>query len=179
MQLGMAILVNDDLHNVMRRAQLLVAQRCGRNPALKQTPHITIKQPFHAKALPPIERYFDSLIGHLSAVRVRVGGLAFFEEDAVAYLEVAADPQLETLRRTVLRDLSEQYGVKPRDIEDDRYRFHATLAYGLSAEEFAGATEALSGVSVDQEFAVEAVGLFYYTGEEWIVYKRVAVPGAR
>ncbi len=178
MQLGIAILVNDDVHNALRRLQLLVAERCGRNPALKQTPHVTIKQPFHVRELAPVEEYFDTLVNSLDAFPVRIRGLGFFEDDSVAYLQVVPDARLEDLRLRVLRDLTERFGVKPRDVEDERYRFHATVAYGLSPDEFLRAREALTDVDIDRELTIETIGLFYYTGEEWIVYKRSAVPGA-
>ena len=172
MQLGLAILVTDDVHNAMRRLQLTVAEHCGRNPALKQTPHITIKQPFHAKALGPVEEYFDTLVSTLERFPVRLRGIGFFEEDAVAYVGLEPDPRLERLRLRVLQGLSDRFGVRPREIEDERYRFHATLAYGLPGEQFPRVRAALAGAHVDFQFMLDTMGLFYYTGEEWIVYKR-------
>lgn len=172
MQLGFAILANDELHNVMRRLQLEIAERWGPNPALKQTPHITLKQPFHATTLPPIEEYFDSLVRLTALITIRTGGIGTFEDDKVIFLGVQPHPGLEAIRYRVLRDLRERFGVKPRDIEDERYRFHATLAWGLPGEQFAEAWAALRGRRVEVEFGLETLGLFYYTGQDWIPYKR-------
>lgn len=176
MQLGIAIIVGDAAHNAMRRLQLVIARACGGNPALHQIPHVTVKQPFHAKALEPVERYFDSLVGSFAPFEVQLGGIGLFETDGVVFLEVAPSAQLEALRQRVLRDLSERLGVVPRDIEDERYRFHASLAYNLSEEQLARAREAVRGVDLTLRLAVDALGLFYYTGELWILYKRSRLP---
>lgn len=172
MQLGFAIVANDDLHNLMRRLQLEIAERWGPNPALKQTPHITIKQPFHAKALPPIEDYFDALVRTTAPITLRLAGIGAFEDDKVIFLAVDPHPGLEAMRQRVLRDLRERFGVKPRDIEDERYRFHASLTWGLSADHFDQAWAALRDRRIELEFRLETLGLFYYTGEDWIPYKR-------
>ena len=172
MQLGFAILVPDDIHNAMRRWQLAVADLCGGNAALKVHPHITLKQPFHARALGPIEDYFDRLVEQADPVEIHVDGVGRFEGDEVVFLVVAPEPRLEALRLRVLDDLRERFGIKPRDIEDERYRFHATLAYGLPEGTFERAWDALRGMEVNVTFRLESVGLFYYTGQEWVLYKR-------
>ncbi len=178
MQLGFAIILDDATHNLVRRLQLRVARELGiKNPALKQVPHVTLKQPFHAKALEPIEAYFDELLTSIQPFPVQLQGLGWFDEDRVVFLDVAPDPRLETLRRRVLADLGERFRVKPREIEDDRYHFHLTLAYGLAPEDFER-TRALVAAEEppSRRFTCDTLGLFYYTGEEWVVYKRSRVP---
>ena len=175
MQLGFAILLPDEVHNAIRRWQLEIAEACGGNPALKQYPHITLKQPFHARELPPVEAYFDELVGTMGRLQIDVDGLGRFEGDEVIFLDVRAPRELEQLRRNVLRDLAARFRVKPREIEDDRYRFHATLAYGLPPETFERAWSLVRDAEARFSFAVEALGLFYYTGEEWILYKRAGL----
>lgn len=173
MQLGFAILLPDDVHNFVRRLQLQIAQVCGGNPALKLYPHVTLKQPFHAKELPPVERYFDDLVRSVKPIGLELGGVSRFEEDEVIFLDVRAPPELEYLRRDVLRELGVRFGVKPRDVEGDQYHFHATLAYSLPAGTFDRAWEAVRGAEALFTFETEVLGLFYYTGAEWILYKRV------
>jgi len=99
-------------------------------------------------------------------------GIDAFEDDKVIFLAVAPHPGLEAMRQRALRDLSERFGVKPRAIEDERYRFHASLAWGLSDDHFAQAWAALKDRRAELKFVLETLGLFYYTGEDWIPYKR-------
>lgn len=172
MQLGIAILLPDDVHNAMRRWQLVVADLCGANAALKVRPHITLKQPFHARALGPIEDYFDRLVEQVEPVEILLDGVGRFEDDEVVFLAVTPERRLEALRLRVLADLREQFGVKPRDIEDERYRFHATVAYGLPDGTFERAWGALNGIEVSFSFRLGSLGLFHYTGQEWVLYKK-------
>src|SRR4051812_12579264 len=171
-QLGFAVLLPDDVHNAVRRWQLAIARACGSNPALKQYPHITLKQPFHAKELQPVEAYFDELIAGVGAMRVEMNGVDRFRDDGVVFLRVIAPPELESLRLDVLRELKTRFKVKPRDVEGDAYRFHATLAYNLPAGAADCAWSAMADVDAQFIFEADAFGLFYYTGEEWILYKR-------
>jgi 2'-5' RNA ligase len=178
-QLGFAIIVDGAVHNLARALQLRIARELGvKNPALKQIPHVTLKQPFHSKAMEPLEAYYDELITTLEPFAVEIAGIGCFEEDRVVYLDVAPDPRLETLRRRILADLGERFRVKPRDIEDDRYHFHLTLAFGLTPDEYAQARALLAGLDVSLSFTFDTLGLFYYTGEEWIVYKRARLVNA-
>jgi 2'-5' RNA ligase len=174
-QLGIAIIPNDEVHNAIRRLQMAVLKACGANPALRQTPHVTLKQPFHAKALEAVEAYFDGLVQAVEPLVIRLHELATFEEDRVIFLGVQNGPQLESLRQTMLHDLGERFRVKPRDIEDERYRFHATIAYNLTEEQFHAAWEVLRDTPVELTFTVDTLGLFYYTGDLWVVYKRARV----
>jgi 2'-5' RNA ligase len=170
-QLGFAVLLPDDVHNAVRRWQLEIAQACEGNPALKQHPHITLKQPFHATELAPVERYFDELVRTVKPLQIEIDGVGSFAEDEVVFLDVRAPAELETLRVEVLRELGSRFGVKPRDIEDARYRFHATLAYNLPPDTFARAWDVVRDAPAKFTFAAEAFGLFYYTGDAWILYK--------
>jgi 2'-5' RNA ligase len=171
-QLGIAILLPDEVHNAVRRLQLAVAQACGANHALRQTPHVTLKQPFHAKALEPVESYFDELVATFDPLDIRLHGVDVFEVDRVIFANVEADAPLEALRLEVLRELGERFRVKPRDVEDERYRFHSTLAYNLTEEQLGPARQTLADVDFDLRFRIETLGLFYYTGDVWIAYKR-------
>jgi 2'-5' RNA ligase len=171
-QLGIAILLDGEAHNTIRRLQLAVAQACGDNPALRQTPHVTLKQPFHAGALDPVEAYFDEMVASTPAFDVQLQGLGQFEEDRVIYAAVAPDERLDALRQSVLRDLGNRFRVKPRDVEGEQYRFHATIGYNLTEEQFAAARHALVGIDLSLRFTADTLGLFYYTGDTWIAYKR-------
>src|SRR5437763_14244442 len=103
-QLGLALMGSDEVHDAMRRIQLDLARACGGNPALRLTPHITLKQPFHARALPPVEAYVDELAPRIQLPEIHLSGIGFFEEEdeGVAFLDVAPNPPLEELRLRIL-----------------------------------------------------------------------------
>ncbi len=105
-QLGFAILLPDEIHNAVRHWQLRIADACGRNPALKQYPHITLKQPFHAKELPPVEAYFDELVGSVQPMTIQMNGVGRFKGDEVVFLDVSPPPEVEALRLEVLGELA-------------------------------------------------------------------------
>jgi len=173
MQLGYAILLPDEIHNVLRRLQLTVARQCGGpHAALQQIPHLTLKHPFDAKELGPLEAYFDQLVATVQPFEIRYCGINTFEEDGVIFLDVEPNAELEELRRRVLAELHEQFRIKPRDIEDDRYHHHSSIAFGLSPEQLATAVAALRPIAVNLRFTFDTLGLFYNTGDMWIVAKR-------
>ena|SRR5581483_3539210 len=170
------MIVSDAAHNAIRRLQLDAARACGANPALRQTPHVTLKQPFHARALEPVEDYFEELVQTVEPLEIHLRGLDTFPEDRVIFLGVEPEPRLEALRQATLRDLAERFRVRPRDVEDDRYRFHATISYNLSEGQHRAAWEALRDRSPDLRFTLHTLGLFYYTGDLWILYRRSRIP---
>ena len=177
MQLGFAILLPDEVHNRLRRLQLRVARECsGPTTALKQIPHITLKQPFDAKTVEPIEDYFDELTASVRPFEIRFDGIDTFAQDGVVFLDVEANPELEALRLRILEDLQSRFGVLPREIEDEGYRLHASVGFGLDPEMLSCAVRELARESVDVRFTFDTLGMFYNTGDMWIVYKRLRPP---
>jgi 2'-5' RNA ligase len=176
-QLGFAILLPDDAHNLLRRLQLRVAQECGGpTAALNQIPHITLKLPFDAKSVGPIETYFDELVASVRPFEIHFCGIDTFAEDGVIFLDVEPKDELETLRLRVLDELRAHFRVKPSEVEDERYRVHSSISFGLEPEKLRCAVDALAGEKVDVRFTFDTLGMFYNTGDMWIVYKRLRPP---
>ena len=175
-QISFVILVNDDVHNCMRKLEVSILNQYGINRGLTQSPHISLKQGFKVHALEPFEDYFDKLANEIEPFEIFINGIGFFEK-GIIFLDVEENPRLETLRRRILRDLSEQYGVKPNPFEDERYHFHATLASGFSKEDFIEARHAYKNIGVKFRFYFDTLGLFYNIGDQWIIYKRSKVAG--
>src|SRR5262245_13064703 len=101
-------MVSDEVHNVVRHLQLRLAKACGGNAAPRLTPHITLKQPFHAREMPAVEAYFDTLAPRIHLDEVHLRNIGYFEEDpteGVAFVDVAPHRPLEDLRRRILDDL--------------------------------------------------------------------------
>ena len=170
-----AIVPGDEVHNFVRRAQARVLARY-RPGSLDDCPHITIKQAFQVEALEPAERYFDRLAGETEPFDLETDGVGRFEGHGIVYLGIRTDPRLEALRRRILADLSAQFGVRPYPLEDDRYRYHATLASGLSEADAAAALQALGDTGVGLRLRFDTLGLLCRTaGRRWVTYKRTAL----
>jgi 2'-5' RNA ligase len=173
-EIAYVILVSDEVHNYMSKLQLDIFKRYGANPGIKASPHITLKLGFNVSNIEPFEQYFDQLVDEIEPFEICLRNIGFFDE-GIIFMDVEHNPQLETLRRRILNDLSEQHGIKPYPLEGDRYHFHATLAYGMSKHDFARARIKLKDLKVEFRFVLETLGLFCQTGDdlyEWITYKR-------
>lgn len=179
MFLGYAILVNDQVHNFMRKLEVAIQRDYGVNPGLKQPPHITFKQPFEAQQFEPFERYLDRLADEVDPFEIVMRGVGFFDEFGIIFLDVVQDPKLKALQRRVLHDLKGS-GVTPASFEDERYHFHATVAWGLGTDNFLKARDALKVTRAGFRFVAEKLGLFYNVGpEEWIVYRQSSLRRGR
>jgi 2'-5' RNA ligase len=170
-QIAFVILVSDEVHNFMRGLEVNIWNQYGVNRALKDNPHISLKQGFEVGTLKPFEDYFDKLAKEIDPFEIVINGIGFFDQ-GIIFLDVKQDSRLETLRRRILRDLSGQYGVKPNPLEDDQYYFHATLASGFKKEDFMEARQAYKNIRVEFRFMFETLGMFYNIGDQWILYKR-------
>ena len=168
------ILLNDEVHNFMRRLQVDILNQYGTVSAIAECQHITLKQAFAVDALEPFERYFDRLVNEIKPFELVIKGIGSFDE-GIIFLDVEQDIRLKTLRLKILRDLSEQFGIKPHPLEDERYYFHATLVHKMSKGDFAKTLQHLKDIEVSFRFLFDTLGLFYFTGEEWITYKRLKV----
>lgn len=172
MQLGLVLLLPDEIHNLVRELQLRVRRACGANPALRITPHVTLKQLFDTKNLEGLEAYLHELVGSLHPPEARLVGLGRFDEEGVIYVPAVPSPELSALRLRILADLADRFRVRPRDIEDNRYLFHASLSYDLDSEALERAWESVRSSEVDVPIRFPRLALAHYTGEEWFIYRR-------
>ncbi|MBI5307187.1 MAG: 2'-5' RNA ligase family protein [Planctomycetes bacterium] len=115
--------------------------------------------------------YFEKLAREIKPFEIRMKGIDFFDE-GIIYLDVEKNTQLETLRQKILRDLSQDHGIKPYPIEGNQFHFHATLAYGLSKNDFKTACKSFKKHDVEFKFMLEKIGLLCYIGDQWITYKK-------
>jgi 2'-5' RNA ligase len=162
----------------VRRLQLQLWRELRANTGMAVSPHLTLKQGFAAQTLEPFERYFDGLVAEIEPFEITVRGLGFFD-DGIVFLDVEQNGRLDALRRRVVRDLSTEFGVRPNALEDDRYRFHVTLAEGLPRDSFERARQALQGVDDEFRFACASLGLLCNTGAGWMTYKRSTITLAK
>lgn len=174
-ELAYVILVSDEVHNYMSKLEIDLMKQYGAHEGLKAPPHITLKLGFHVTDIEPFERYFDELVHTIEPFEVCVKDFGFFDEAGIVYMDVVHTPELDSLRRRIVNDLSLQHGIKPNDLEGDQYHFHATLAY-LSKNDFSRARREFEQVKFERRFVVNTLGLICHTGDGWITYKRGRVP---
>jgi 2'-5' RNA ligase len=173
-RVGYVIPLGAEARSWVRRVEVGLRERYGANPALVEEPHITVKQAFEVEAVEPFERYLDRVASEVEPFEIVLRGIGVFEH-GIVFLDVVPEPRLEALRRRVLRDLSAEFGIRPFALEDGRYHFHATLAYGLSDEQASEARTTLEREGVEFRFPLDALALLYHTLTGWITYRRSTV----
>ena len=160
-ELAYVILVSDEVHNYMSKLEIDLMKQYGAHEGLKAAPHITIKLGFHVADIGPFE--------------ICVKNFGFFDEAGIIYMDVVHTPELDSLRRRIVNDLSIQHGIKPNALEGDQYHFHATLAY-LSKNDFSRARREFEHVKIKRQFVMNTLGLICHTGDGWITYKGGRLP---
>lgn len=176
-ELAYVILVSDEVHNYMSKLEIDLMKQYGAHEGLKASPHITLKLGFHVTDIEPFERYFDELVNKIEPFEICMKNFGFFDEAGIVYMDVVHTPELDSLRRRIVNDLSIQHGITPNALEGDRYHFHATLAY-LSKNDFSRARREFEHVQIERRFVMNTLGLICHTGDGWITYKRGRLPQA-
>ena len=78
----------------------------------------------------------------------------------------------------MLNDLRARFGVEAYALEaGDAYRFHITLAHGLSPADLELARRELTRPATALRFELERLALFYYSDEGWVSHKCATIPG--
>ena len=166
------------MHNSLRKVQLKLLRENGTDIAIESNLHITLKQAFEVIDVAPFEQHFDQLLASVSPFRVQAKGFGVFDQ-GVIYTDVVQTDVLAKLRRRILRELSATFGVDPNPIEDDRYRFHATVAHSSSAIGLERCRHSVRELDLNFEFTCSELELLLHAGREWITYKRSRLSPAR
>lgn len=175
-QLALVIPLDDASAHDCTRLQIDILRKYGSNPALEAHPHITLKLGFSASETEPFEEYLEELGDAIAPFEIAIRNFDFFDE-GIMFLDLEPNSTLEKLRQRILSDLAERYGIQAHAIEDERFRFHVTLAYGLPRRTFDDLRESFVSRRVDFKFNAHRIDLFYHTGHQWVTYKRAALRG--
>ena len=175
--LALVIPLNDEVAEHLTKIQIEIFRKYGYNPGLDAYPHITLKMGFPVKHLAPFEDYMEYLASRITPFEISTGGFDFFD-DGIMFLGVESNPQLERIRQEILADLSEKHGIMPETVEGAQFRFHVTLAYGLSNKEFAELRESYASRHLQFTFTARHIDLFCHTGQQWVTCKRAVFRGA-
>jgi 2'-5' RNA ligase len=162
--------------NWVSRAQFETLRRNGANPGLEASPHVSLKLGFQVEELEPIAAYLERLSLEVEPIELALREVGVFEE-GISFLDVVATPRLDRLRRRILRDLQDGFGVRPREIEGDQFRFHATISYGLPGPALAEELERLREERIQFHEICRSIELWVHTGTHWSCYRRAALSG--
>lgn len=133
MKAAFALLVDHEMHNIVRKLALEVHRDYGIGLAGSQLPpHVSLKQPFFIADLHAIEAYFDQLAASIEPVALslpRIGGPAD-GPFPVLWLEVEESASLRALHNRINRELAEQFANTQAPFDGPTYHFHLTIALG-------------------------------------------------
>jgi 2'-5' RNA ligase len=170
-ELAYVLPLGHEAHNWMTALQVEILQRHGVNEGLIAPPHITLKLGFKRPELALFGAYLDEVAKATPAFEVTLRGIDSFD-DGVIFVDVEPTPALDQLRRKIVRELSDRYGVEPRPLEGDQFQFHATLAYGLPKKAFEEERARLSRLKPVFRFQAQTLSMLAHTGKHWITYRR-------
>ncbi len=174
--LALVIPLDGEAADQVTQLQVSILRKYRRNPGLEASPHITLKLGFNVRDSAPFEKYLAKLANEVVPFEIVIKGFDSFDE-GILFLDVEANPELEKLRQRILFDLAGQWGIQALPIEDSRFRFHVTLAYGLSKREFAELRDSFASQGIQFRFGARHIDLFYHTGQQWVTLKRVILRG--
>lgn len=175
MDIGFAILLEDECHNYARKLELELCEKFGLCWGLKQSPHITIKAPFQTDKLSPFVEYLESLAKEIRPFEVELEGFNYFD-NKVIFLDVKENSPLKDLHFRILKDLQSKFNIKPHELEGKNVKFHSTIATGdVNEENIDKAKRYLKKYHPKFMFTVNTLGIFYYLGEDagWIMVRMI------
>lgn len=173
-QLALVIPLGDEVAHHSTQVQIEILRKYGHNPGLDAYPHITLKMGFPAKDIAPIAEWTEHLANGISPFDISIRNFDFFDE-GIMFLDVESNPELEKLRQRILTDLAEKYGIKSEVVEGPQFRFHVTLAYGLTCQQFAEIRKSYASRQIEFKFQAKHIDLFCHTGRQWVTYHRTAL----
>lgn len=164
MEIGFAILLNNEGHNLMRRIQMELQEELGIQ-ASTIVPHITIKSPFETSNRIPFLQYLESLIQEMEPFEITIQGFNHFT-DRVIFLEVAENPVLLELHWRILNDVKSKFGIDAHEFEGENIKFHSTVSFFKEKEKFDLAWSYLQQYNLQFSFLAKTLGVYYYLGEK-------------
>ncbi len=161
----------------MLEQQIDLLRRIGRNPGLEGPPHVTLKMGFKTRDLAGLRRWMDRLAADTPAQTLQLSGLDRFDE-GILFLDLQPGAELEALRQRVLRELASGFAVPPGPVEDQRFRFHATLTHGLPADTLQTEQRRLEALRPAFTATAEALELWLDAGSHWVPVHRARLGAA-
>jgi 2'-5' RNA ligase len=170
MRAAIALLVDHQIHNFMRRLAVEFHQRyqVGFLGALLP-PHISLKQPFQVTDLEAVAAYFDELAAGISPLEIRLTGLELQattfqgKEYGILWMEVEESKTLCDLHMRINRELAERFENTGASFDGAEYTFHATVAIGgQPLEVYREFYNTLVSAEHSLSYVAREIAMFYY-----------------
>lgn len=175
-QIGIAILPSEDYALFIRKKEIYLSKKYYTIRGLLQPPHVTIKWPFEVDDISIFEDYCKELSNDTTPFKINAEGYGFFEPKVI-FLKVLPSNELIELHLKILDDLKVRFNIEKNKFEGRNQQFHTTLAYeDISEDAFYRAKEELETSEEPKiSFKFNSIGLFKFTGEEWVIHKKFEV----
>jgi len=171
-QIGIGIIPPEDYSLFVRKQEIYLSKKYNTIVGLLQPPHVTIKWPFEINDIQPFEKYCEDLSKEIQPFEIKINGYGFFDPKVI-FLKVEKNQNLINIHLKILKDLKEKFEIEKNKYEGAEPQFHTTLAYeDISEENFHKAKKELKKAEQPKlSFIFDSLGLFRFTGEEWIIHK--------
>ena len=168
LSLAIAIPLSGEALRQALQVQTSIYRRFGYNPALEGSPHITLKLGFQMADSAPVEDYLMKLAAETRPIPITMNQCSWFEDDGYYIIDVEKNLALDELRQRIICELRDRFQIEPHPVEGEGFRFHVTLAYGLSRHELDSLREAKTPCELNLTFMASNIDLLCYLGGRWI-----------
>ncbi|MDD3052562.1 MAG: 2'-5' RNA ligase family protein [Candidatus Cloacimonetes bacterium] len=175
MRCTFALLLNDEIHNYVRKKAVQINRVSG-NAFFGAIlpPHISLKQPFTIEDIETVEKYFDIFSSSTMPVSISTGEIYLM--DNVIGLKIESSSILKNIHFQINSELSD-YCLDPTALHDgDSYKFHLTIAmsaYNLNA--FQSAYDQIKDEKIKFNFIADRIVMFISEDDsfpdKYITYK--------
>jgi 2'-5' RNA ligase len=175
MRAAIALLVDHEIHNLMRKLAVDIHREYQTGfLAATLPPHVSLKQPFQISNLDGLVAYFDGLAQSVEPFEITFTGVEVTstssdsDEYGILWLGVQDKPGLRELHNRINRELSERFKDTEAAFDGSAYRFHASIvisqqcAPGQHAEVYQCIQEMYGGLGAGLTFMAREMALFYY-----------------
>lgn len=174
MQLAIVIPLPDEVAHEVVNLQVSILRQYGTHEGLESQPHITLKMGFPATDIGAAVTFLEHQAARMTPMLLEIDGFDTFDE-GILFLDVKPDPALETMRQGLLRDLKSALGFAPLPIEGPGFRFHVTVAAGLTARKFGRLWEEFNARRMSFQFMARHIDLICHTGSHWVLCRRLSL----
>jgi len=165
MRCTFALLVNDEIHNYIRKKAVEINRLIGCGFFASQLPpHISLKQPFEIDDIDKAEKYFDVFSKKIQPIKIKIDSIYNWKN--IIGLNVVENAELRNAHKILNIDLKEIFRNSSALHNGNSYHFHATISMGGIARsqhksEFIEAYEKVKDENLNFEFMANKIVMFY------------------